>query len=95
VVTPKVKDSLAQRILEIEEVRRLIEATKSERDFLLLSLMYGCGLRVSEVCGLTWSDLKRRREGGQATIFGKGSKTRACLQNPESSCCTFKANKNT
>lgn len=79
VQTPKVKDNLAQRILEIDEVKRLVEATKSDRDFVLLALMYGCGLRVSEVCGLTWNDLKRRQEGGQATVFGKGAKTRVVL----------------
>jgi len=79
VQTPKVKDNLAQRFLEVDEVRRLIEATKSERDFVLLALMYGCGLRVSEVCGLSWGDLKRRQKGGQATVFGKGSKTRVVL----------------
>lgn len=79
VKTPKVKDTLAIRILEVSEVRRLIEATKSERDYLLLSLMYVCGLRVSEACGLTWLDLQPRRFGGQATVFGKGSKTRVVL----------------
>lgn len=77
--TPPVKDTLAQRILEVDEIKRLIEATKSDRDYTLLLLMYSCGLRVSEVCGLTWSDLKSRRSGGQATVFGKGSKTRVVL----------------
>lgn len=79
VTAPKVKDTLAQRILAIEEVKKLINAAKSERDFTLLSLMYGCGLRVSEVCGLTWNDLQPRHHGGQGTVFGKGSSTRVVL----------------
>ena len=42
----------------------------------MLSLMYGCGLRVSEVIGLTWNDLISHKDGGKCTVFGKGSKTR-------------------
>ncbi len=34
--------------------------------------MYGCGLRVSEVIGLTWNDLRSHGESGKATVFGKG-----------------------
>ena len=35
---------------------------------------------MSEVCALTWADLKPRDEGqGQVTIFGKGSKTREVI----------------
>jgi integrase/recombinase XerD len=48
---------------------------KNERDRLMLSLMYGCGLRVSEAIGLTWNDLRSHGDGGKATVFGKGSKT--------------------
>jgi integrase/recombinase XerD len=41
--------------------------------------MYGCGLRVSEVCSLTWGDLQPQKEGGKCTVFGKGDKTRVVL----------------
>ena len=78
--TPKAKDDLAERILDVEDVQGLIKyGVRSERDRLMLSLMYGCGLRVSEVIGLTWDDLKPHGEGGKATVFGKGSKTRVVL----------------
>lgn len=78
--TPKAKESLAEKILDVSDVRRLIKyGVKNERDRLLLSLMYGCGLRVSEVIGLTWDDLKKHGDGGKATVFGKGSKTRIVL----------------
>ncbi|ACK74184.1 integrase family protein (plasmid) [Gloeothece citriformis PCC 7424] len=76
--SPKLKDTLAERILEKAEVKRLINATPNERDSVLLSLMYGCGLRVSEVCGLNWSDLRN----GKATVFGKGAKTRVVIIPP-------------
>ncbi|MDJ0632557.1 MAG: tyrosine-type recombinase/integrase [Xenococcaceae cyanobacterium MO_188.B29] len=78
--TPKAKETIAERILDLEDVRGLIKyGVKNERDRLMLSLMYGCGLRVSEVIGLTWDDLKPHGDGGKATVFGKGSKTRVVL----------------
>lgn len=78
--TPKAKNTLTERILDIESVRGLIKyGVKNERDRLILSLMYSCGLRVSEVIGLTWNDLKKHGNGGKATVFGKGSKTRIVL----------------
>ena len=41
--------------------------------------MFVCGLRVSEVCNLTWNDLKPNGDVGQLNVFGKGSKTRTVL----------------
>ena len=76
---PRVKEKLAERILPESDCLKLIEATSSERDRALLCLMYGCGLRVSEVCSLTWSDLQPASDGGKCTVFGKGSKTRVVL----------------
>ena len=78
---PKGKDDLADRILDEESVRGLIKyGVKNDRDRLILLLMYGCGLRVSEVCGLTWNDLKSHNQTeGKLTVFGKGSKTRMVI----------------
>ena len=73
---------LHERILEQEEVKRLITAAKSERDRALLSLLYATGLRDSEICSLNWSDLKPRADGGQATASGKGGKVRTVLIGP-------------
>jgi integrase/recombinase XerD len=78
--TPKAKETIAERILDVSDVRGLIKyGVKNERDRLLLSLMYGCGLRVSEAIGLTWNDLRSHGDGGKATVFGKGCKTRMVL----------------
>ena len=78
--TPKAKETIAERILDVSDVRGLIKyGVKNERDRLMLSLMYGCGLRVSEAIGLTWNDLRSHGDGGKATVFGKGSKTRIVL----------------
>lgn len=76
---PKPKDSLSQKILAKTDIKQLIEATTSERDALMLSLVYACGLRVSELCGLRWGDLQSRNQGGQALIYGKGFKSRIVL----------------
>ncbi len=76
---PRVKEKLAERILSESDCLKLISAAKTERNRALLCLMYGCGLRVSEVCALTWGDLQPSGEGGKATIFGKGGKTRVVL----------------
>jgi integrase/recombinase XerD len=78
--TPRAKETIAERILDLADVKGLIKyGVKNERDRLLLSLMYGCGLRVSEAIGLTWNDLRPHGDGGKATVFGKGSKTRMVL----------------
>ena len=76
---PKVKEKLAERILSESDCLKLIDAAKTERNRALLCLMYGCGLRVSEVCSLTWGELQPSDEGGRCTVFGKGSKTRVVL----------------
>lgn len=77
------RDALAQRILEESEVARLIDAAADGRNRVLLKLLYASGLRVSEVCGLKWSDALPRPEGGQITVFGKGGKTRTVLLKPK------------
>ena len=40
---------------------------------------FGAGLRISELCGLRWRDLAERDDAAQATVFGKGGKTRLVL----------------
>src|ERR1700682_3958489 len=61
---PARKDTLAERILNEPDVIRML---------------YIAGLRVSEIADLKWRDLQPRTDGGQVTVFGKGSKTRTVL----------------
>ncbi|AHJ69349.1 Integrase/recombinase (XerC/CodV family) [Granulibacter bethesdensis] len=80
---PAVKNRLAERIVEEAEVQRLIQLEPNARNNALLRLMYGAGLRISEACALRWRDMKGAKSGGQATVFGKGGKTRVVLIQPK------------
>lgn len=79
----KVKDTLSERILTEAEAHRLMNAPKSARDRALISVLYAGALRRKEAVRLKWRDLKTRDDLaagiGQATIFGKGSKTGVAL----------------
>jgi len=78
--SPKEKETLAERILTIDEVKRLVSMATNERDKTLLFLAYMTGGRVGEIAGLKWKDAQPRPDGGgQLTLYGKGGKTRAVL----------------
>ncbi|NJN12667.1 MAG: tyrosine-type recombinase/integrase [Nostocaceae cyanobacterium CSU_2_110] len=80
VKSPSAKNRLAERILTEEEVHSVINNVTTQRDRVIIRLLYFAGLRVSELCALKWRDLKDRKDGGgQITVFGKGDKTRAVL----------------
>jgi site-specific recombinase XerD len=49
------------------------DATRA-RDDAVLELLYGCGLRVAELCGLDGGDLDLR--GRTVTVWGKGGRQR-------------------
>ena len=70
---------LAERIMPEADALRLVALEPNARNRALLTVLYGGGLRISEVCGLSWRDLAERDEAGQATVMGKGGKTRVVL----------------
>lgn len=76
---PKVKNTLAERILSEEQVRRLLSAEANPQNKAMLRLLYAAALRISELCGLRWRDLQPRGDTGQVTVFGKGGKTGVVL----------------
>ncbi len=81
--TIKAKEALNERILQEEEVKKLIEAADTKRDRAILILLYILGLRISELVGLNWSDFQPTEEEIAVTIFGKGHKTRTLLITPQ------------
>lgn len=75
---PKVEQKLP-RILSMEEVSQLIETPDCSkpqgiRDNALLELLYGTGMRVSELIDLDMEDLHLTM--GFVRVFGKGGKER-------------------
>ncbi len=80
--TPKVKQRLPE-VMSEEKTNRLIDAVESagtiekpsrERDLAFLELLYGCGIRVSELVGINIDDLDL--EQGWLRVWGKGNKER-------------------
>jgi integrase/recombinase XerC len=84
VKTPKLPLRLP-RAVPVDEAFALVEAPDAERilglrDRAILEVLYGGGLRVSELCGLSLSSLDR---GSSAVrVLGKGSKERICPLHP-------------
>ena len=71
------------RILTTDELHQLIDEPSTaalaqpavaKRDTAVLELLYGSGLRVSELCGLNLNSLELDRR--RLTLWGKGSKQR-------------------
>lgn len=61
-------------VLSVEEVRAILKAAPNERDRAILEVLYGCGLRVSEVCSLKISEVYLKDMF--VKVMGKGSKER-------------------
>jgi site-specific recombinase XerD len=58
---PKKNQTLPE-ILTIKEIRKMIEVTKNIKHKLIIKLLYGCGLRVSEIVNLKKNDLNFEEE---------------------------------
>ncbi len=76
--SPRFRQSLPE-FLSLEEVDRLLRqpdttAIVGMRDRAMIELMYSCGLRVSELCGLRVADLQA--DAGCLRCIGKGDKER-------------------
>lgn len=76
--SPKLPQRLPKDLSE-EQVDRLLKAPGEEqpielRDKAMLELLYATGLRVSELVGLTLSDVSLRQ--GVVRVIGKGNKER-------------------
>ena len=66
-------------VLSFEEIQLMIDSIdlslpNGHRNKAMIEVMYGCGLRVSELIGLQISNIYR--EDGFLRIYGKGSKER-------------------
>lgn len=70
--------TLAARILSEADTLKMIHGFKgSQRDSLILKMLYATGARASEICSITWADCVARKDGkATVTVTGKGDKTR-------------------
>ena len=81
---PKMKRSLPVFLTETQTPQLLQAPWENQkqselstlRNALALELLYGAGLRISELCALKWKDIDFSKN--VATILGKGNKTRFC-----------------
>ncbi|HEY9758120.1 MAG TPA: tyrosine-type recombinase/integrase [Oculatellaceae cyanobacterium] len=68
------KAKLLPQVLTQEEVNRLFAVAMKRRDKVIVELLYGAGLRVSELVGLDRKDVNLSQN--YLRCFGKGSKER-------------------
>lgn len=76
---PAKKAKVLPKVLSREETARMLDEIagddpRSLRDRAMLEVLYGCGLRVSELCSLKLDDIIG--DGEVLRILGKGSKER-------------------
>ncbi|MDZ7779171.1 MAG: tyrosine recombinase XerC [Gemmatimonadota bacterium] len=64
----------ARRVMEAAEVGAAENTLKSARDLVILEMLYGSGMRLSELHGLDLGVLERDRR--QVRVMGKGRKER-------------------
>lgn len=76
---PPIKQTLAERILSQEDVIEMLALERDPRNKAILRVLYGGGLRRSEICGLRVRDLQPNGDACQITVYGKGGKTRVVL----------------
>lgn len=80
---PAVRNRLNERILPEADLHRILGLEPNPRNRAMLTLLYASGVRVSELCGLSWRDLQANCDVGQITVWGKGSVARS-IQIPAS-----------
>jgi integrase/recombinase XerD len=85
--SPKVGQDPSYNVLTEEELGRMLSAAraKSMRDYVLLAVLAGAGLREAEVVGLKVGDFREAGDEGQVLlrVLGKGAKIRAVPVSPE------------
>ena len=79
VKAPKVHQRTASMRIDHDDIRMMIEGARSDRDRLIIKMMYFLGLRVSEALRLTWDDFYM--DNGEIKVFisGKGNKERSLI----------------
>lgn len=77
---PKKKKALPKYLTLEQSIELLnaIEGANKERDYAIITLFLNCGLRVSEMAGLNYTDI---RSDNTVRVLGKGNKERIIYLN--------------
>ena len=77
---PKTKKALPKYLTleEAETLLSVVDGKFKERDYAMLTLFLNCGMRLSELCSIDYSDIK---SDGTLVITGKGNKERTVYLN--------------
>jgi len=96
--SPRVRETVGERILEESQVRALIAAARPGLERRLIRMLYATGARISELCtptprarerererhGLYWRDVRFHADGSATlSLYGKRGKTRTVKIPPE------------
>lgn len=78
--SPKQKKSLPKYLTLEQSIQLLnaVEGNNKERDYCIITLFLNCGLRLSELCGLNYSDIHSDKT---MRVLGKGNKERVIYLN--------------
>lgn len=85
--SPRVRTDPAYNVLTEDEVQRMLNAARGDnyRDYIMLAVMAGCGLREAEVVGLKLSDFQDAGKDDVVLlrVLGKGDKIRNVPISPD------------
>ena len=84
--SPRVGQDSAYNVLTEEELSRMLNAARASnyRDYVMLAVMAGCGLREAEVVGLRIGDFREAAvEQVLLRVLGKGDKVRNVSISPD------------
>jgi integrase/recombinase XerD len=84
--SPSVRQDPAYNVLTEEELSRMLSAARASnyRDYVLLAVMAGCGLREAEVVGLRIGDFREAKvDQILLRVLGKGEKVRNVPISPD------------
>ena len=78
--SPKLRKSLPVHLTldQSLELLQAVDGPNKERDYCILTLFLNCGMRLSELCSINYTDIK---PDGSLKILGKGNKERMVFLN--------------
>ena len=76
------KENKLPIVLSVEEIQKMFSVCENTKHKVILALLYSCGLRVSELINLKWTDIDRSRMIINI-LKAKGNKDRQVMLTPQ------------